>query len=171
MPFPIQPDAGDDEGQFLVQDPFDLRRRVLPLFAIERANGNLTGLGTAFQVDLFGTLLTAEHVLQEHTALPDDSNPHVAAVLFGMGLAIGRVSMPSSYFAPLRRTQAWRRLHEEPSPLLFGGPQAKSIVIDLMQFQVDASAVPGKAAPNPLPLRLSGRRPNEGPPDFGPAGR
>jgi len=161
MAFPIEPDRQDSLDQFLIQDPFNLRKQVLPILTIDKDSGFLTGLGTAFRADPFGTFVTAEHVLKDHFETSELRETSVAAVLFGMGLVFGTVGLSSKYFAPIREAMSWRSATAEP-PLLIGAPQPPHMVADVMRFHVDASAVPDPQAVPPLPVRLSGRRPEVG---------
>jgi serine protease Do len=64
MPFPVTPDprSNERETDFLIQDPFGLRRAVTPVFAFDAQEGMLTGLGTSFYVTPFGHQLSAMHV-------------------------------------------------------------------------------------------------------------
>lgn len=161
MAFPIRPAAGESETQFLVQDPFRLRKQILPLLTVDKSDGFLTGLGTAFLADPFGTFLTAEHVLKEHVETPELRESAVAAALFGMGLVYGTVGLRSEFFAPIRAIQLWRRAREEQHPLIGPAPSPR-IVADAISFHVDATRVPGNTFAPPLPLRLSGARPQVG---------
>lgn len=52
---------------FRIADPFGLRNAVNPVFRSD-PDGRLFGMGTAFHVDCWGTLLTAEHVVDFLTA-------------------------------------------------------------------------------------------------------
>jgi hypothetical protein len=75
MPFPIEPDRrfNEPEADFLIQDPFGLRRAVTPVFAFDARDGMLTdprdgtsiGLGTSFYVTPFGRQLSAMHVITD----------------------------------------------------------------------------------------------------------
>ncbi|MHC2678316.1 hypothetical protein ACVI1J_010538 [Bradyrhizobium diazoefficiens] len=72
MAFPIEPDprGSEPESDFLIQDPFGLRRAVTPFFAFDLQDGMLTepkegeakGIGTSFYVTPFGHQLSAMHV-------------------------------------------------------------------------------------------------------------
>lgn len=161
MAFPIRPADGESETQFLVQDPFQLRKQVLPLLTVDKADGFLSGLGTSFLADPFGTFLTAEHVLKEHFETPALREGAVAAALFGMRLVFGTVGLRSEYFAPISDIQFWRRSREEQNPL-FGPASPPRIVADAVGFHVDATKVPGSKFAPPMPLRLSGARPQVG---------
>src|SRR4051794_21776433 len=63
-PSPLWPHEPQRAARFLVQDPFGVRRAIVPVF-VERPDGSLEGLATAFHVDAAGTLLTAEHVIHD----------------------------------------------------------------------------------------------------------
>ena len=42
MPFPIEPEHGEPESDFLIQDPFGLRKAVTPFFAFDLQDGMLS---------------------------------------------------------------------------------------------------------------------------------
>jgi hypothetical protein len=74
MPFPVTPDARftEPETDFLIQDPFGLRRAVTPVFAFDTQQGMVTnlrtgtaGLATSFYVTPFGHQLSAMHVITD----------------------------------------------------------------------------------------------------------
>jgi hypothetical protein len=101
MPFPASPRHGDAPDQFLIQDPFNLRKQVLPVLTINRETGLLTGLGTSFRADPFETYLTAEHVLKDHfEAVEGGDNTEIAAALFSIGLVFGTVVSSVSFSHP-----------------------------------------------------------------------
>lgn len=58
----LEPRSGEGIERFLVQDPFGIRRAILPMFAADE-QGRLHGMGTAFAADPWGTFLTADHVV------------------------------------------------------------------------------------------------------------
>ncbi|MGX9117885.1 S1 family peptidase [Mesorhizobium sp. BHbsci] len=62
----LSPRYSDDPGgrYFLVQDPFNIRKAVVPLFRGLK-DGSLKGLGTAFGISTDGILLTADHVISD----------------------------------------------------------------------------------------------------------
>jgi serine protease Do len=161
MAFPIEPEHGEGQSQFLIQDPFNLRKQILPILTVRKADGYLTGLGTAFLVDPFGTFVTAEHVLKDHLESPKAREMAVATALYGIGLVYGAVGLRSAYFAPVREALMWRSAKPEPPPIV-GPKPASRMVADVMRFHVDASKVPGPQTAPPLSIRLSGKRPNIG---------
>jgi len=161
MPFPARPQHGEDLSQFLIQDPFALRKQIMPVLTVGKADGLLTGLGTAFQVDPFGTFVTAEHVLKDFMEDKAAHESAVAAVLYGYGLVYGTAGLRREFFAPIREALTVRSANPESSPLI-GYQEPRRIVADVMRFNVDASNVPGPRNVAPLPIRLSGRRPQVG---------
>src|SRR5258708_1761479 len=161
MPFPIQPEHGDGLSQFLIQDPFTLRKQILPVLTVDKNDSFLTGLATPFRLYPFGTFVTAEHVLKHHFEKLAEREVAVATVLYGMGLVYGMVGFRSEYFAPIREALMWRTANPEPAPLI-GSKELPRIVADVMRFHADDSKVPGPQAASPLPIRLSGRRPQVG---------
>lgn len=46
MPFPIEPEHGEPESDFPIQDPFGLRKAVTPFFAFDLQDGMLSQPGT-----------------------------------------------------------------------------------------------------------------------------
>ena len=159
MAFPASPEYGDRPEQFLIQDPFNLRKQVLPILTINRTTGLLTGLGTGFRADPFETYLTAEHVLKDHfEALEAEDNSRIAAAVFSMGLVFGRVGLKRELFAPVSSAFAMRSLSEEPV-LLLGQPAPRRIILDLMRFHLDMSNVPDGHRTPPAFIRTAGASP------------
>lgn len=163
---PLVPELIGSHDQFLVQDPFGLRRAVVPVFVHEPASG-LTGIGTAFQIDGWGTLLTAAHVIdqiwlsrrpfeQRFSTGPDDLN---VVVLLGIGLCYGIVHIPSEALAPIHNI--WTPVRERIDPLaaLRGITEMESAG-DIAVMRL-TSAAPAHMLAS-LPLRLSGWRPRKG---------
>lgn len=66
MRYPFDPSLEVRPGRFLIQEP-DLRVRILPLFAFERARPEerVVGQGTTFRLDPFARCATAFHVFEE----------------------------------------------------------------------------------------------------------
>lgn len=103
---------------FPIFDPFGLRRAVVPVFQCN-PDGSAVGVGTAFHVDGWGRLLTADHVVDHvrtHHASQiapdilinvDITRSTHAAVLLGYGLVYGKFRIPKSCWAPLDRLDAF----------------------------------------------------------------
>ena len=94
MPFPIGPDPrfNHPETDFLIQDPFGLRKAVTPVFAFDMADGMLSdprhgmsiGLGTSFYVTPFGHQLTAMHVTTDFRSNPDPKRNSLNRMVRGL---------------------------------------------------------------------------------------
>lgn len=116
---------------FPIHAPFGLRKAIVPVFRRE-PDGTTAGLGTAFHIDGWGTLLTADHVV-EHTrerhlkelkpnALikVDIAKSSHAAVLLGYGVIFGTVVLPEACWAPISRIDAIIQRHDDPMAALRG---------------------------------------------------
>lgn len=102
---------------FPICDPFGLRRAVVPVF-LRNPDGSAKGVGTAFHIDGWGRLLTADHVVDEiRTRYADQIAPDTlveidiaqsshAAVLLGFGVVFGTVRIPDACWAPMGRVDA-----------------------------------------------------------------
>jgi len=135
MPFPIEPDprGSDSESDFLIQDPFGLRRAVTPFFAFDLQNGMLSeprsgearGIGTSFYVTPFGHQLSAMHVIT------DFLNARKARIRPG----------PEKNLLELKAT--WIGVYHDPG-LVFGAHKAGTLLAanDIALFPVDQSKDP-----------------------------
>jgi serine protease Do len=92
---------------FPIEDPFGLRKAIVPVFKRD-FNASISGMGTAFHVDGWGTFLTANHVIdfaQEDSSsvssqpkiLPNSNGEH-PILFFGMGLVYGTVKIIKEAF-------------------------------------------------------------------------
>jgi serine protease Do len=59
---PLVPEGDEGPALFRVQDPFGLRKAVVPIFQADSTD-ILTGMGTAFSLDPWGSFLSADHVI------------------------------------------------------------------------------------------------------------
>lgn len=115
MEFPIGPMAGETEQHFLIQDPFGLRTKIIPLWEYDPGDGLFTGLGTAFRVDAFGLFLTAQHVLEHR--MSGKSNSTVVGML-SPGLVYGTAAVGREFFPPIVNASAIRALTDDPMAAL-----------------------------------------------------
>lgn len=111
-------EAASNGIPFPIFDPFGLRRAVVPVFQ-RNPDGSVVGSGTAFHVDGWNRLLTADHVVDHmRTHHSNEIAPDIlievditrsshAAVLLGYGLVFGRLGIPNSCWAPLDRLDAF----------------------------------------------------------------
>lgn len=102
---------------FPIDDPFGLRRAVVPVFQRD-LDGSVRGVGTAFHVDGWGRLLTADHVvdcirarhlrqIQPDARINADiaKSPH-STLLLGYGVVFGTVAIPEPCWAPIHHVDA-----------------------------------------------------------------
>lgn len=135
MAFPIGPDPRFDqpEADFLIQDPFGLRRAVTPVFAFDLRDGMLVdpvkgqsiGLGTSFYVTPFGHQLSAMHVITDF--------------LNGLGVPV----RPGPEKKLVQPDRTWIGIYQDPS-LVYGATLAGSVltVTDFVMFPFDQSQHP-----------------------------
>jgi serine protease Do len=172
----LVPQRGEPATQFLVQDPFGLRKAIVPVFWAG-ADGMLIGQGTAFAVDPFGTFITADHVIADarRTARPIHHQNDVRGaaeawrfempageglvVLLGIGLIYGTVRGPPGAVPRIVETWTPASQGDDPMAALQGRPEGKPLDFALI-----------KAAPWPsqrdwirnLPFRARPRGPRLG---------
>jgi len=107
-PIVLEPIFQKPFEQFPIQDPFGLRKAVVPVFRRD-ADGEIHGMGTAFHVDGWGMFLTADHVIEfareypksasTWTEISQNSNGDHIVLLLGMGLTFGIANIPKEAFA------------------------------------------------------------------------
>jgi len=137
-PHPPRRPYGEDASPgepFPIHDPFGLRRAVVPVFQ-RNPDGSALGIGTAFHVDGWGRLLTADHVVDYtrarhlHQIEPGsliemdlNQSPH-AAVLLSYGVVFGTVNIPDECRAPTIRIDAIvQENNGDPLAVLRGEPR------------------------------------------------
>lgn len=100
----LTPEEGESPMLFSFDDPFGLRKAVVPVFSVG-ADGDLQGMGTAFVADPWGRFITADHVVSHirrerlkwdgsgrlKANFPDDEG---LFVLLGFGIGFGRIGLP-----------------------------------------------------------------------------
>jgi serine protease Do len=110
--FPTQPDKYfkvDESGKFLVQDPFGLRKSIIPLLTLNTKTDTVAGWGTGFRIDSIGTTITAYHVIEDFLDIDDKYDPPTCKFndnkgLFGLdgaGLVLGQVGIPNEYLSKI----------------------------------------------------------------------
>ncbi|MGY6274330.1 S1 family peptidase [Methylomonas sp. MgM2] len=142
---------------FLVQDPWGLRKAIVPIFRRD-ANGELYGMGTAFHVDGWGTFLTADHVIdflrnQQHSEIDN-------LVLFlGLGLIFGTVPVPPEAF--LSGVKVISALYQKDDPMsLLRGESSLDILADLAV--ITAPIQSRSITPHTVPVKAAGWNPTIG---------
>lgn len=94
----IVPRDGQTPTLFDFDDIFGVRRGVHPLFKVG-PSGDLQGYGSCFAADPWGTLLTADHVIDTmRGGLPEDQG---FVALLGIGIVFGDVRVPPEGIAPI----------------------------------------------------------------------
>lgn len=147
-----------DRGFYLVQDPFGVRKAIVPLFRL-RTDGQMLGLGTTFALDPWGRFLTAEHVVADFKASREpgvsrharlsSKAPDAAIIAFlGMGVVFGRVGIPPEFMIPVHGILSLTVPVDNPIAVLQGRPASKSLDLAVLFFEHD---VAGKA--HTLPIR------------------
>lgn len=132
---------------FQIDDPFGLRRAVLPVF-LRNSDGSAVGYGTAFHIDGWGRLLTAEHVVADirvpysNQISPDAQikvdvlrNSH-AAVLLGYGLVYGTAGIPDECWAPVQQVQFIIAERDDPMAVLRGNSKKYQIGPDIAGMSI-----------------------------------
>ncbi|MCA9421939.1 MAG: trypsin-like peptidase domain-containing protein [Nitrospira sp.] len=162
MSFPALPSSQENERFFQIQNSFGLRRSIVPLFTINRETHLISGVGTSFRVDPFGTYLTAYHVLEcpEKRQIIDR---HLGTV-FGMmspGLVYGQLPIPKNCFVIIDHVDNYRGEVSDPIGRLHGRTENKNI-FDCVKFRFDPSNQRVKDFTDFLPLKISGSRPKIG---------
>lgn len=158
MPFPYLPRDDQDEALFRIDDPFGLRSVIIPLFFIDRETEEISGIGTAFSVDPFGTYLTAYHVLESRVTQSFFNGPELGAVFgfFSPGLVFGRAPIPRDSFVFLHEAETIRG--ERESPLLHL-PNRTLNVFDCAKLTFDPRSARVQRTRGFLPLQVNGGNP------------
>lgn len=165
--------SGHPFRPFQIADPFGLRNAVNPVFRRDE-EGRLFGVGTAFHVDCWGTLLTAEHVVDFLSAqlLSGRSNAgggrashnESAVVFLGLGGVIfGEVSIPTWALQQVAGIAFNAAQVCDPMAELQGRSATRAYGdIASLQVHLDARA----EFVSCLPVRLNNWRPSVGEPVF-----
>lgn len=158
MPFPYLPRDDQDEALFLINDPFGLRSVIIPLFAIDRQTEEISGIGTAFRIDPWGTYLTAYHVLESRETRNFFDGPQLGTVFgfFSPGLVLGKPPIPRDSFVFLHEAATIRG--ERESPLLHL-PNEIVNVFDCAKLIFDPRSPKVQQHRGFLPMQVYGGRP------------
>lgn len=145
---------------FRVDEPFILRKAVVPLLWFEE-DRSLTGLGTAFSLDPWGGLVSADHVVADarvrFNALREgdrsvsyqiDGEQGFAALL-GPGLALGTGSIPKGALNHITEIISPALQGDDPLATLRGNLDLRPIDLACMRFDPT-----GRNEVHNLPLSL-----------------
>jgi serine protease Do len=154
MVFPYLPKQNENKERFLIQDPFGLRRSIIPLFTVDRETELVSGLGTAFRIDPFGTYLTAHHVFECSKTKNVFDSRQLGTVfgLFSPGLVLGSPALPKDVFIFVDEVLTFRGV--ETSPLIHVDPKSVNS-FDCAQFFFDPSKTKVREHKECLPIQLS----------------
>lgn len=155
---PLVPKEDDPPTLFRVDDPFGLRKAIVPIFHADDTE-ILTGIGTAFALDPWGNFLSADHVtdfLREglgeqsgEIAIPGGAH---ALALLGMGLVFGEVGIPPEALIQMIGTRT--PMIEVDDPMNFTGrPRTRPYDITFL----NTASKPNERMLQTLPIR---RHPN-----------
>lgn len=152
---------------FPIDDPFGLRKAIVPVY-LEDTSRTLSGIGTAFHADSWGTLISATHLFDEliesgsiekagSKDLIYNNRTKRAVVLLGIGLAIGRASVPPDAIAPVQRIRVLNLKGDDPFKKLRHEVDLKPLDVAIMHL----AAEPIRDLRQNLPIRLRGWVPNK----------
>lgn len=153
---------------FELGDPFGLRKAILPVFRGDPA-GLIYGIGTAFHIDGWGALMSADHVvdfLQGRSALTPHQIKQLdlrvddhARVMLGAGLVYGAMNVGKDQFGLV--TECWKPAAEYNDPMAaLRGESQYRVSVDLcaMRAVFDVKA----EVPASLAIRIHGWVPTIG---------
>lgn len=156
----LEPRSGEGIERFLVQDPFGLRRAILPMFAADE-QGRLHGMGTAFAADPWGTFLTADHVVdfmrigrpktgKQFDQVYEFNGDQTLVAMLGVGMIFGTIGIPQEALARIIQTYTPGIEVEDPMAFTEGGVTRKPLDLAVLH---SAERPPEKLIAN-LPIRL-----------------
>ncbi len=167
----IQGRSHEAPDLFPFPDPFGLRRAVVPVL-LNDIDGTTKGMGTAFHIDGWGTLLTAEHVVERVRRHGSQTSPRRAeslvaydasdvylVLLLGYGLIYGRRGVPAEALAVVASVRSPIRKRDDPLAAIIGRSELEA-ASDIAVMQLSAP-VPEKMI-GVLGVRLSGVPPQCG---------
>jgi len=153
---------------FLIQDPFGLRKAVVPVFK-RNSNGEICGMGTAFHIDGWSTFLSADHVIDFAREYPKsasswtdvslNSNGDHPVLFLGMGLFVGIVNIAKESLAFVNHIVSAMREKDDPILNLKGKTEPENAA-DLAVLT--AVFEPGVKMPHSVPVKGSGWHPSIG---------
>lgn len=154
--YPLDPDPERPFHPFRIQDPFGLRNAVVPVFR-QDTEGQLFGLGTAFNIDQFGTFLTAHHVI-DFSGERGASRPVLFLSMHAM--VFGSVTIPTDCFVPITGYQIAMMDSDDPLGALRGRRERK-VAMDLAVMHATPLG-PRVRPPQTVSVCINGWRPQVG---------
>jgi serine protease Do len=147
------PNETDLFKPFPIDDPFNIRQAVVPVFA--NTNLSVNGVGTAFNIDCMGTFVTAEHVVEIQRQIKARS----LSLLLGYGIVFGTVQLPKEALAVVNGCECAVFEKEDPLRVVSGAGNTK-IPIDLAR--VDTTVETGSPPQKRLLVDNGTWKPHEG---------
>ena len=167
----IQPTEHEHFDLFAFQDPFGLRKAIVPVL-LNDADGVTRGMGTAFHVDGWGTFLTADHVIdsvRQRSKRVSTSHGDVRyemthpdecpILLFGMGVVLGKPSVPADALGHVTAIRSPIQQRSNPLAALAGRTEFE-VASDVAVMEV-GNSVPENMS-GTLAVRFSGVGPRVG---------
>lgn len=151
-----RPGKNDPFSPFEIHDPFGLRNAIVPVFR-QHVDGRMYGMGTAFQVDGFGSFLSAYHVV-DYVAQPLAGRPILFLSMHAV--VFGTIRVPDDCFVPVEEVVAPMMEKEDPMAAL-RGDASRQPAIDVALMK-PASIGLGALPPQTLPVRAVGLMPTVG---------
>ncbi|OJU48154.1 MAG: hypothetical protein BGO03_17170 [Mesorhizobium sp. 61-13] len=128
-PRALVPREEQHHSLFEFDDPFGVRRAVLPVLHVGR-DGDLQGYGSCLAADPWGTLLTADHVVESMRAFRADEG---FVALLGIGVAFGTPPVPNEGIAPIVRAFTPAIPDDNPLNVLRGNDRPRPLDIAVLR--------------------------------------
>jgi serine protease Do len=164
----FNPPSENPFAPFLIQDPFGLRKAIVPVFKRD-TDGEIRGMGTAFHVDGWGTFLTADHVIEfareysnsasTWTEISHNSNGDHIVLLLGVGLIMGEINTPEEAFAFVEYVVS--PMQEKDNPLA-NRTEPKNLADVAAMIAVIQPETKRRSHPHSVPVKASGSCPSIG---------
>lgn len=156
---------------FRIDDPFNLRKAIVPLFVRDMA-GHIQGMGTAFHFDGWGNFLTADHVVDFLREYPKNSTQITeatlntkgthACIMLGSGISYGHRVFATDCVRLIERSHSI--LYKKENPILeIRGEIQTSFINDISVIKVfDYQNIPAKFHPKIIRIKANGDPPKIG---------
>lgn len=171
IPTAIRPSEDADFDLFSFQDPFGLRKAIVPVL-LNDVDGVTKGMGTAFHADGWGTFLTADHVIdsvrQRSKQVPTSrwdvryemTHRDICPILlFGLGLVFGKPPVPADALGYVTAIRSPIQQRVDPIAALAGRTEFEA-ASDIAVMEV-RNSIPEEMI-GTLGVRLSGVGPRVG---------
>lgn len=164
------PRFGEAADLFRLDDPFGVRKAVVPLFHFSSDGSSLKGLGSGFATDPWGKFLTADHVISDArkdgkaAKDPSSHNWHLEGpkgegfgIILGMGAVFGNVGIPSNAMITVSEVFSPCLPGSDPLKALSGEPD-----LDYIDLSILSTSRPDRELVANLPMVSRPRGPSVG---------